>query len=247
MWRPITSGIESCVIYHCSFQNDVSRLQTEVLFNIIFHFNRGTKNDLVLTSNNKKTTLSLARLLFIYKYNCLYVYLVGLEGTCSPRDPSFAGSNASEVDGFFQDVKVLSTSLLNNLKTEKIGLWAKFNRHIHVLNTYIRRSTIALKRSQCIGQQWPPLQYNTIQYNPESSSCVMYAMVSCMNGEWRRIHNKELHSFYRSPNAVKVIKSRRLRWASDDDLVSICMTACSIKIMKYYNIVLKLFCIFILF
>ena len=33
------------------------------------------------------------------------------------------------------------------------------------------------------------------------------------NGEWGRLHNEELHSLYRSPNIVRVIKSRRLRWA----------------------------------
>ena len=32
------------------------------------------------------------------------------------------------------------------------------------------------------------------------------------NGQWRRLHNEELHSLYRSPNIVRVIKSRRLRW-----------------------------------
>jgi hypothetical protein len=53
------------------------------------------------------------------------------------------------VDGFFQDVKILSTSppggifsrdpeseisgSLKNLKPEIIDIWAKFNRHIHVL------------------------------------------------------------------------------------------------------------------
>ena len=33
------------------------------------------------------------------------------------------------------------------------------------------------------------------------------------NGEWRRLHNEELHSLYRSLSIIRVIKSRRLRWA----------------------------------
>ena len=33
------------------------------------------------------------------------------------------------------------------------------------------------------------------------------------NGEWRRLHNEELHSLYRSPDIVRVIKSIRLRCA----------------------------------
>ena len=32
------------------------------------------------------------------------------------------------------------------------------------------------------------------------------------NGEWRKLHNEELHSLYRSPNTVRVIKSRWFRW-----------------------------------
>jgi hypothetical protein len=33
------------------------------------------------------------------------------------------------------------------------------------------------------------------------------------DGSWRNLHNDELHSLYSSPNIVRVIKSRRLRWA----------------------------------
>jgi hypothetical protein len=30
---------------------------------------------------------------------------------------------------------------------------------------------------------------------------------------WRKLHNDELHSLYSSSNVVRVIKSRRMRWA----------------------------------
>ena len=36
------------------------------------------------------------------------------------------------------------------------------------------------------------------------------------NGEWIRLHNEELHSLYRSPVIIRVIKSRRLRWAGHE-------------------------------
>jgi len=29
---------------------------------------------------------------------------------------------------------------------------------------------------------------------------------------WRKLHNKELNDLYSSPNIVRVIKSRRMRW-----------------------------------
>jgi len=32
------------------------------------------------------------------------------------------------------------------------------------------------------------------------------------DGSWRKLHNDELRSLYSSPNIVRVIKSRRLRW-----------------------------------
>jgi hypothetical protein len=32
-------------------------------------------------------------------------------------------------------------------------------------------------------------------------------------GDWRRLHNGELNDLYSSPNIIRVIKSRRMRWA----------------------------------
>jgi hypothetical protein len=34
-----------------------------------------------------------------------------------------------------------------------------------------------------------------------------------ITGDWRRLHNEELNNLYPSPNIVRVIKSRIMRWA----------------------------------
>jgi hypothetical protein len=31
--------------------------------------------------------------------------------------------------------------------------------------------------------------------------------------EWRKLHNDEIHKMYLSPSIVKMVKSRRMRWA----------------------------------
>jgi len=34
-----------------------------------------------------------------------------------------------------------------------------------------------------------------------------------VTGEWRKLHNEELSVMYSLPNIVRVVKSRRMRWA----------------------------------
>ena len=90
-----------------------------------------------------------------------------------------------------------------------------------------------------MGRQWNVILKVNQMFNAENNniaSCAMWmwSMVSYIkggtrakgiwkqdpeanilthSGEWRRLHNEELHSLYSSPNIIMVIRPRRLRWA----------------------------------
>jgi hypothetical protein len=34
-----------------------------------------------------------------------------------------------------------------------------------------------------------------------------------VTGGWRKLHNEGLHNLYSSPNIIRMMKSRRIRWA----------------------------------
>ena len=42
---------------------------------------------------------------------------------------------------------------------------------------------------------------------------VFWPKRDAVTGEWRKLHNEELSDRYSLPNIVRVVKSRRMRWA----------------------------------
>ena len=89
-------------------QNSQGFVITHILIkiNLTSHIGIYLFQNIVLPS----TTKFSRNLLSVGETISLAVGLGGVGVTCSPRDPRFAGSKPTEVDGFFQDVKILSTS-----------------------------------------------------------------------------------------------------------------------------------------
>jgi hypothetical protein len=58
---------------------------------------------------------------------------------------------------------------------------------------------------------WPPLSFIT---HPEFYLAYVFGPVRDeVTGELRKLHNEELNDLYSLPNIVRVLKSRRMRWA----------------------------------
>jgi hypothetical protein len=51
-------------------------------------------------------------------------------------------------------------------------------------------------------------------------------------GGWRKQHNEELHNFYSLPSIIRMMKSRRMRWAGNVALKGEKRNACKILVGK---------------
>jgi hypothetical protein len=53
-----------------------------------------------------------------------------------------------------------------------------------------------------------------------------------VTGGWLNLHNEELHNFHSSPNIIRMIKSRRMRWAGHLARIVEKRNACRILVGK---------------
>jgi hypothetical protein len=53
-----------------------------------------------------------------------------------------------------------------------------------------------------------------------------------VTGDWMKLHNEELHNLYSSPNIIRMIKSRRMRWAGHVAPMGETTNACMILVGK---------------
>jgi hypothetical protein len=53
-----------------------------------------------------------------------------------------------------------------------------------------------------------------------------------VTGDRRKLHNEELHNLYSSPNIIRMIKSRRMRWAGQVARMGETRNVCRILVGK---------------
>jgi hypothetical protein len=51
-----------------------------------------------------------------------------------------------------------------------------------------------------------------------------------VTGGWRKLHNEELHNLYSSPSIIRMINSRRMRWAGHVAQIGARRNACRILV-----------------
>jgi hypothetical protein len=61
----------------------------------------------------------------------------------------------------------------------------------------------AFTHSQYLKQNFKLCVYTVYLFEPKRDE---------VTGDWRKLHNEETHNLYSSPNIIRIIKSRRMRW-----------------------------------
>jgi hypothetical protein len=89
--------------------------------------------------------------------------------------------------------------------------------HLHALHssrTALR--TFALRRDQFVCETWSLTlreEHGLRVFENRVLRRIFGPKRDDVTGEWRKMHNDELHNLYSSPDIIRQVKSRRMRWA----------------------------------
>jgi hypothetical protein len=60
-----------------------------------------------------------------------------------------------------------------------------------------------------------------------------------VTGRWRKLHNEELRDLYTSPSIIRIMKSRRIRWAGHVAVMAKKRNTCRVLVGKEKEITRK--------
>ena len=114
----------------------------------------------------------------------------------------FSGRKNPELKSFGRDFKMRVPSLrFQNLKPEKIGLWANFNLHIHVLIATFGGHNISEKVAVHWGSNDHPI--NTIQYIVHQNDLSPYLLLKLLSRH--DFHDVNIYDFKKSHRQALVL------------------------------------------
>jgi hypothetical protein len=74
------------------------------------------------------------------------------------------------------------------------------------------RHNYSVTRRKLICVSSSVYSHGTLNYPSRRSNKTLYYDLINLE-DWRKLHNQELHNLYSSPNIIRMIKSRRMRWS----------------------------------
>jgi hypothetical protein len=118
----------------------------------------------------------------------------------------------------FQQHSVEWGEIIINVKSEKI--WKRGGHNV----VEVMSNVTGLK-----GKQW---SVHTSRHNSIWNIRLCNLLALSLTGDWRKLHNEELRNLYSSPNIIRMIKSRRMKWAGHVARMGAKRNACRILVGK---------------
>jgi hypothetical protein len=113
-------------------------------------------------------------------------------------------------------LKLRFTYLLSQALPEKLPIVQPFRKHVAVtehFNTLSRTSILCLR---CVDKTWSLTlreEHRLTVFENRVLRRIFGPRRDEVMGDWRKLHNEELHNLYSSPNIIRMLMRRRMRCA----------------------------------